>query len=116
MEKTLWCWWALRKYSNKEEYQRSAVGRYYYACYLVARDIYNIRLKRPNGESISHYALIDFFEKSKSKKERELGKILRELKNFRNNADYDVNFNVDNASISKEHSKLLLSNFKEIEK
>ena len=94
----------LRKYSKKEEYQRSAVGRYYYACYLIARDIYNSRLKRPDGESISHYVLINFFQDSDNKLERDIGSNLENLRVLRNNADYDNDFDKESVKNSKEYS------------
>ena len=71
----------LGKYSKDEEYQRSAVGRFYYACYLVAREIYNKENNREMGSSISHYKLKEYFKGLEGTKE--IGEKLEILRNNR---------------------------------
>ena len=96
-------------FSKNEEYQRTAVGRYYQTCFLLARDIYKKRNKKPlKGPSV-HQDLIDEFKKSKSKKDRKIGEKLTELRDLRNNADYDVEFNMKNVNSTKFKSKELLN-------
>ena len=102
-------------FSNNEEYQRTAVGRYYYPCYLIARDIYNKRKRRKLYSRISHEDLMDHFSDSKYKEDRDVGFRLKELRTIRNNADYDNIFLYD-ASFSKFKSKELLNILEKLKK
>ena len=104
----------LSNYSKKEEYQRSAVGRYYYAAYLNAREIYNKKRNKKDGSRISHKNLISSFEHSNDYNEQIIGKKLRELRNFRNNADYDKKFVFKNLPESRNLSHELLKLIRKI--
>ena len=98
----------LRNYSNREEYQRTAVGRYYYTCFLIARDIYYDMAKVPEGTFVSHESVITFFEKSKKDIEKDLGTKLRNLRRRRNNADYDKEFRfADLNDIKKRYKDII---------
>ena len=99
----------LGKYSKDEEYQRSAVGRFYYACYLVAREIYNKENNREMGSSISHYKLKEYFKGLEGTKE--IGEKLEILRNNRNEADYKLYFNEKKVKDSKNKSKEILDFF-----
>ncbi len=105
----------LRKYSDKEEFQRSAVGRYYYACYLEARDIYNELIGVPKGTKIEHWRLIKELRKSRNNSLKEIGNQLKKLFEYRKNADYDENFIHQNLEKSKMRSKEIYKLFDEIE-
>lgn len=85
----------LKDFSREEEYQRSAVGRYYYSCYLLARDFYNKKSNREIGEKICHQCLIDKFKNSENKTERIIGEYLEELFDYRKTADYEIEFDVE---------------------
>ncbi len=99
----------LRMFSKNEEYQITAVGRYYQTCFLLARDIYKKRNKKTlKGPSV-HQNLIDEFKISKSDTDRKIGIKLNELRDLRNNADYDENFNMKNVNFTKFKSKELLN-------
>ena len=101
----------LRNYSQEEEYQRTAVGRYYYACYLVARDIYYNLTGVREGTFISHKKLINFFEHSRNNTEKTIGRNLRYLRDNRNAADYNKDFDFIFLSDSKVRSRRIFNLF-----
>ena len=105
----------LMNYREEEEYQRSAVGRYYYSCYLKAREVYNKKNNFRIDKSISHQQLINKFIESNNETEKKIGKYLEELLMFGKNADYDLDFNTD-VNSAKRKSKNLLECLKRIEK
>lgn len=105
----------LMNYREEEEYQRSAVGRYYYSCYLKAREVYNKKNNFRIDKSISHQQLINKFIESNNEIEKKIGEYLDSLRNSRNNADYDINFNSDLESI-KHKSKKVIKYLKMIDK
>lgn len=98
----------LRKYSKKEEFQRSAVERYYYACFLTARDYYEAENKKPLVKFDSHNTLIKFFITSYEKDHNEIGRKLIILRKYRNKADYEENFQNIIVNKSQEESKKLI--------
>ncbi len=67
--------------------RRSAISRAYYAVFGIAR-----RAKRlpPVKGSKVHRALIDLFLESSAPAEQQVGKILDQLRNMRNEADYEA--------------------------
>ena len=105
----------LMNYREEEEYQCSAVGRYYYSCYLKAREVYNKKNNFRIDKSISHQQLINKFIESNNEIEKKIGEYLDSLRNSRNNADYDINFNSDLESI-KHKSKKVIKYLKMIDK
>ena len=104
----------LRKYSNNEEYQRSAVGRYYYACYLIARDYYENKTRDKLKKIKSHKKLINFFKYSHDEIERNIGFNLDNLRILRNKADYDQVFDAESVIDSKDYSNEILNLFKRL--
>ena len=94
-------------FSKNEEYQRTAVGRYYYPCYLIARDIYNNIKGRKAYSEITHEDLINHFVDSKSKIDQNIGLRLKELRRIRNNADYDIIYRYDASSTMFKSKELL---------
>ena len=79
----------LKNYSKEESYQRSAIGRYYYACYQPVKDYYqkSFRTTIPSTKD-SHRTLINLLKNSPFIEEQRLGKTLENLRNNRNYADY----------------------------
>lgn len=108
----------LRMFSNNEEYQRTAVGRYYYPCYLIARDIYNNTKGRKSYSKISHKSLIRHFTNSESEEDQNIGLRLKELRKIRNNADYDAIFRYDSTDAMSKSKELLnmLENMRKMRK
>ena len=106
----------LRKFSKREEYQRTAVGRYYYACFLEARDYYKLKTKKNLGRFSAHKRLIKYFQNSDNTIEKDIGEKLEELQKMRNNADYDEYFNNRYKKESKELYKEIFDYFKLLKK
>ncbi|MBR5504294.1 MAG: hypothetical protein IKV87_07630 [Methanobrevibacter sp.] len=102
----------LRKFSKREEYQRTAVGRYYYACFLEARDYYKLKTKKNLGRFSAHTRLFEYFQDSDNSIEKNIGEKLEELHNMRKNADYDAEFNKKHKLNSKKVAKEILDNLK----
>ena len=91
----------LRNISEKEEYQRSAVGRYYYAAFGLVRDYYEEKYHRIVPKNDSHSFLIEELEKSYGA-EKSLGENLRKMRKYRNFADYNNKFYLKNVEGSEE--------------
>lgn len=92
----------LMEYSDDEEYQRSAIGRFYYACFGIAKQHYEDSRKHILPSINAHSTLIREFENSNSKAERHLGQYLRHIRRYRNNSDYEVKFRPSNVRKSKK--------------
>lgn len=74
---------------SDESSLRSSISRAYYGVFCIARnkkDYKNFRLKK--GESL-HWIVINAYKQSRDRREKEIGRILDNLRRFRNNADYD---------------------------
>ena len=106
----------LRVFSKKEEYQRSAVGRYYYACFLLCRDYYENVLDEELDKSEAHQNLIDFFKDSDNHIENEISRHLKILRFIRNKADYSREFYFYNVRRSRKKSKIIFSLLKKLNK
>lgn len=78
----------LKNYSKEEEYQRSAITRYYYSTFHSVKDYYEKSFRKILPSNNAHSTLIKELEKSPFEKERKLGEKLRYLRNNRNHADY----------------------------
>ncbi|MCQ2737647.1 MAG: hypothetical protein MJ224_03485 [archaeon] len=83
----------LKDYSDKEEYLRSSVGRFYYAAFGLTKDYYEKTHHKVVPHVGAHSFLINSLLDSVYDEEVELGEHLRELKNYRVNSDYNNNFN-----------------------
>ena len=87
----------LEKYDD-EAYLRTAISRYYYALFSLAR-LYLIEnenqlfLKRKSSKV--HQDIINYFQWSNDETEQNLGKILYNLRKFRNIADYNWDIKYD---------------------
>ena len=101
----------LMEFSNKEAYQRSAVGRFYYSCFGVAKNYYETTHHKDVSFQNAHNFLINYFNNSPFDEEQEIGRKLRKIRKYRNNSDYDDNFNKRNLNKSKHISQELLSMF-----
>lgn len=98
----------LVKFSNDEEYQRSAVGRYYYACFGLTKDYYESTHHVTIPTKESHNTLIKKLEDSCYDKENELGSLLKDLRRYRNSADYYNTFDRRNVRNSQKQSHDLI--------
>ena len=91
----------MKNISEREEYQRSAVGRYYYAAFGLVKNYYENKYNKIVPSNDSHSFIIKELERSFGY-ERTLGKKLRKMRNFRNFADYNNKFILNNVDDSEE--------------
>ena len=91
----------MKNISEKEEYQRSAVGRFYYAAFGLIKSYFEDKYHIIVPSNDSHSFLINELEKSYGD-ERTLGENLRKIRRFRNFADYDNKFYIKNVGLSEE--------------
>lgn len=85
----------MKNISKKEEYQRSAVGRFYYAAFGLVKNYYEDKYQKTVPSNCSHSFLINELEKSYGD-EKALCENLRKIRRFRNYADYDSKFYMKN--------------------
>lgn len=104
----------LLDYSNEEQYQRSAIGRFYYSCFNLIKDYYENTHKKIVPPKESHFTLIKWLEDSVYDEENDLADYLRDLRKYRNNADYHSNFHHNNLRKSKQTSKDILDLLQEL--
>ncbi|WP_305514434.1 hypothetical protein [Methanobrevibacter sp. V14] len=98
----------LLDHSDEEEYQRSGIGRLYYACFGESRDYYEKAFLKTLPSSNAHSILINALEDSGYDEERELGEYLRKLRNLRNRADYELSLRPNDVRNSKNNAELIL--------
>lgn len=98
----------LADFSDDEEYQRSAVGRFYYACFGLTKDYYENAHHITISSKESHRILIKNLEDSCYEEENELGSLLKDLRRYRNSADYYNTFDMRNVRNSKKQSNDLI--------
>lgn len=106
----------LLNYSEEEEYQRSGIGRLYYACFGESKLYYEKAFLRTLPPQNSHAVLINALEYSVYEKEQELGEYLRKLRNSRNRADYKSKLFPNDVNNSKNNAKLILNILEEVNK
>ena len=75
----------MKNISKKEEYQRSAVGRFYYAAFGLVKNYYEDKYQKTVPSNGSHSFLINELEKSYGD-EKALGENLRKIRRFRHNS------------------------------
>ena len=92
----------LKDYSEEEEYQRSASGRYYYSCFGLLRYYYRKTTHRHLPFSNAHSVLIEHLENSNFVEEQKLGFKLKALRLNRIHADYKGNFDKKTVVESKD--------------
>ena len=82
----------MKNISKKEEYQRSAVGRFYYAAFGLVKNYYEENHHQKVPSNGAHSFLIKNLKKSNFKEEVDLGTNLEKLREYRNHADYRNKF------------------------
>ena len=93
------------KRNPNEAYQRSAVGRYYYSCYVPVKEYFETVIRAISHDENSHQAIIEGLCKSNNEKENDLGDYLSKLRRYRNNADYHNIFKRNNVNKAQKTSK-----------
>lgn len=106
----------LLNHSQEEEYQRSGIGRLYYACFGESKLYYEKAFLRTLPSENSHSVLIEELEDSIYEEEQELGDYLHKLRNSRNRADYKIRLNPNDVKNSKKNAKLILDILEEFDK
>lgn len=99
----------LKNFSNNEEYQRSAVGRFYYACFGLTKKYYENTHKIIIPSKDSHQFLINRLLNSIYEKENILGEYLQTLRKYRNFADYNDDFKLKNLNKTLKTSEDLIN-------
>lgn len=82
----------LKHISEREEYQRSAVGRFYYAAFGLVKNYYEETHHKTVPSNNGHSFLIENLKKSNFEMEVALGTNLEKLREYRNHADYRNKF------------------------
>lgn len=104
----------IEKNYKTEPYQRTAVGRYYYGCFLTGRAYYENKTKKRLGKEGAHERLINYFKNSKNSYEKVMGTKLENMRRYRNNADYGNRFKKQNLKKVKNNSKQFFKNFRKL--
>ena len=92
----------IKNISKKEEFQRSAVGRYYYASFGTVRSYYEKKYETTIPSRNAHQTLINNLLDSKIQNEREIGRKLGKFRKIRNFADYNPIFYISNVKKAEE--------------
>lgn len=92
----------MKNISKREEYQRSAVGRFYYAAFGLVKKYFEKNHYRKVPSDSPHKFLIEELKKSNFEEEIELGKSLEKLRDYRNFADYNNKFYIFNVKRAKD--------------
>ena len=79
----------LMNFSKREEYQRSSVSRFYYACFGPLKEYYEESFRKILSTKDAHKTLILELISSPFIEEQLLGKKLKKLRFQRNMADYN---------------------------
>ena len=98
----------LRNISEREEYQRTAVGRYYYAAFGLVKNYYEETHHKKVPSNEGHSFLIENLKKSNFKEEVDLGKNLEKLREYRNHADYRNKFYLFNVKRAEKKYKTIV--------
>lgn len=89
-----------------EEYLRSAISRFYYACFGLSKKYFEDNYSFLEPEDV-HADLIKKLEGSPYDEEQDLGHHLRKLRRYRNNADYDSKLHRDTIrNFKKEYQSI----------
>ena len=105
----------LRNISQKEEYQRSAIGRYYYAAFGLVKNYYEKTHHQQVPSNQGHSFLIKELKNSNFKEEVDLGKNLEKLREYRNQADYRNRFNLINVKRAEKKCKTIVEILDELD-
>lgn len=107
----------LKDFSEEEEYQRSAISRYYYSVYHPVYDYYRKSFRRSLPMDNRHSKLIEELENSIFKEEKRLGRKMRHLRNKRNHADYTKSkLSDDDVNVSKKKTDDILKQLDHLKK
>ena len=105
----------MRNISKKEEFQRSAVGRYYYAAFGTVKNYYEERYQTTIPSKDTHRFLISELKNSKIQNEREIGKNLDKFRKIRNHADYNSIFYLSNVRKAEKYYKNIIELLNQLE-
>ncbi|WP_448589768.1 HEPN domain-containing protein [Thermodesulfobium sp.] len=85
------------KDSIEEAYNRSVISRSYYGIFCISRIKAGLESYKPSKETDpgTHKKVISYYKSSNKLDEKELGKILDELRKWRNDADYEGRKGID---------------------
>ena len=98
----------MKNISKKEEYQRSAVGRFYYAAFGLVKNYYEENHHQKVPSNGAHFYLIKNLKKSNFKEEVDLGVNLEKLREYRNHADYRNKFYLFNVKRAEKKYKTIV--------
>jgi uncharacterized protein (UPF0332 family) len=87
----------VNKNSMEEAYNRSVISRAYYGVFCLSRNKAGLEFYRPRRNTSDpgvHEKVIGYYKNSNKPEEKQAGKILDDLRWYRNNADYDRNKNI----------------------
>lgn len=98
----------MKNISQKEEFQRSAVGRYYYAAFGKVKKYYENKYNITIPSKDSHRILINYLIRSQNKQERDIGRNLNKFRRIRNYADYDSIFYLSNVKKAEKFYKNII--------
>jgi uncharacterized protein (UPF0332 family) len=88
----------VNKDSMEEAYNRAIISRSYYGIFCISRIKAGLESYRPRLHTSDpgvHEKVIGYYKNSNKPEEKQAGKILDDLRRYRNNADYDRNKNID---------------------
>ena len=105
----------LKNISNRQEYQRSAVGRFYYAAFGLVKNYYEKTHHKKVPSNNGHSFLIGNLKKSNFKEEVDLGINLEKLREYRNQADYRNNFYLFNVRRAEKKYQTIIGILYELE-
>ena len=82
----------VNKDSMEEAYNRTVISRSYYGVFCISRIKAGLEFYRPRprtGDPGVHEKVINYYKDSRIPEEKLVGKLLDELRKYRNDADYD---------------------------
>jgi len=94
------------KDSIEEAYNRAVISRSYYGIFCISRIKAGLEFYK---RSDVHKKVIDYYKNSNKPEEQEVGKLLKDLKSMRIEADYYRNTNID-----KGWAKIAISKVNEV--
>lgn len=104
----------LKSFSKEEEYQRSSISRYYYACFNLVKQYFEKHYYLLGRKDV-HQKLINAL-KGRSTEENLLSDSLNNLRRYRNNADYDECFQKSNIRKTEKSVKDIFTTLNKLQK
>jgi len=106
-----------KKHTNKEALLRCAISRAYYSAFCSARNyLRDVEKAKGLGKSSKvHQVVIDQFADSTNTAKKDMGEVLRRLRELRNHADYQDRFrNLEGtALLSLSYAKVVIESLEE---